>query len=119
VHGEKVPTTCTGPTINISFLPKTCVIEDAAKQIVCDPAKLVLIKSPGSCTLKHYTASTWTGKQCRLKTTRAGSRPRTCGINTGVVLGGNEVPVPLGSVDLEAVQQWASDLFHRDNAPTR
>jgi hypothetical protein len=34
---------------------------------VCDPAKLVLHKTPAQCTLKHFTPFVWSGKQCRLK----------------------------------------------------
>jgi hypothetical protein len=35
-------------------------------QVVCDPAKLVLTKSPGSCTHKYISASAWVGKECKL-----------------------------------------------------
>lgn len=31
-------------------------------QIVCDPPKIVLIRTPGGCTHKYHSASTWTGK---------------------------------------------------------
>lgn len=36
-------------------------------QVVCDPAKLVLYKYPGECTLKYHSAASWTGKECRLR----------------------------------------------------
>ncbi|KAI3424191.1 hypothetical protein D9Q98_009547 [Chlorella vulgaris] len=64
----KVPASCTGPTVTISLVPKVCTLESATKQVVCDPAKLVLTKSPGSCTHKYLSASTWTGKVRHLTT---------------------------------------------------
>jgi hypothetical protein len=64
----KVPASCTGPTVTISLVPKVCTLESATKQVVCDPAKLVLTKSPGSCTHKYLSASTWTGKVRHLPT---------------------------------------------------
>ena len=34
-------------------------------QVVCDPAKIVLRKSPGGCTHKYTTPSSWKGKVSR------------------------------------------------------
>jgi hypothetical protein len=64
---EKIPTTCVGPTFTLSYIPKACIVNSHDKTIVCDPAKLVMKKNPGECTLKHYTAFNWVGKKCRFK----------------------------------------------------
>ena len=36
------------------------------KAVVCDPAKLVLAKAPGSCTHAYHSASAWKGKEVSL-----------------------------------------------------
>lgn len=47
-------------------------------QILCEPAKIVVKKTPGGCTSKYYAASTWTGKA---SATRA---------NSGIALHGTD-----------------------------
>lgn len=63
---EKVPTTCVGPQVTLAYVPKVCVLDDKTHQVICDPAKLVLVQLPGSCTHKYWTASTWKGKECKI-----------------------------------------------------
>lgn len=65
----KEPTTCEGPKVELSFKPKTCTIDSKTHTIDCVPAKLVLSKTPGSCTFKHHTPYKWTGKECKIEKT--------------------------------------------------
>jgi hypothetical protein len=37
--------------------------------IACTPARLVLRKVPGECTLKRITPASWTGKECKVTIT--------------------------------------------------
>ena len=110
-----VPTTCTGPEVKLSFVPKTCVLDDAAKQVVCDPAKLVLTKTPGSCTHKYPT-------QLGMRTTTlVPARPplahhsparspvhlqeckigTECGFSKALVHGGSEYSIPLKQFSMD------------------
>ena len=61
----KVPSTCYGPQILLTYHPKQCYIVSDTKQILCDPAKLVMYKIPGSCVVKYYTPFEWSGKECK------------------------------------------------------
>ena len=89
---EKVPTSCTGPKVKLEFKPKSCVIDSKTHSIDCSPAQLVLAKAPGSCTFKHHTPYTWTGKECKVSksfgkgdSTIKGGEPYTVGhISDGV-----------------------------------
>ena len=56
-------------------------------QILCDPAKLVLTKTPVSCTHKYKSASSWTGKECKIT--------GGAGFSDEKVIGGGERSVPL------------------------
>jgi hypothetical protein len=76
----KKPTACVGPSVSLKFVPKTCTLDAEAKKLACTPAKLVMIKSPGSCTLKYYAAFEWVGKECNIN--------GTSGATTSVTLGG-------------------------------
>ncbi|KAL4442718.1 hypothetical protein ABPG77_006712 [Micractinium sp. CCAP 211/92] len=89
---KKVPASCTGPSVSLSLVPKTCVLQAATKQIVCSPAKLVLTKTPGSCTHKYHSASTWVGKVCKVG--------GTCGMNNSAIAGGGAHVVPLTQIDI-------------------
>lgn len=91
--GEKVPTTCSGPSVSIAFVPKTCVLDPADKVAVCDPAKILLNKNPGSCSLVHKTPSTWTGKECKVEKEFGSS-------DESMIVGGREYAVDLGSIKL-------------------
>lgn len=31
--GDKIPTSCTGPYLQLAFEPKICVVDDAAKEV--------------------------------------------------------------------------------------
>ncbi|KAL4422573.1 hypothetical protein ABPG75_008770 [Micractinium tetrahymenae] len=86
-----VPSSCTGPTISLAISPKTCVLEAQTKQAVCTPAKLVLIKTPGSCTHKYDAPLSWVGKACKL----TGS----VGHNDSYLVGGGKKAVPLPRLD--------------------
>jgi len=63
---QKWPTICYGPVVNITYAPKACIIDEEAKQVICEPARLVLTKTPGYCVLKHYSSASWTGKECKI-----------------------------------------------------
>lgn len=65
---EKVPTECEGPTIKLEYKPKTCIVEEHLKEIECKPAKLVLTKYPGKCTLKHHSPFEFIDKDCKQTT---------------------------------------------------
>ena len=60
-------------------------------QILCDPAKLVLTKTPGSCTHKYKSASSWVGHECKISGGAGFSKEETIG-------GGNRT-IPL--IDIE------------------
>ena len=81
----KVPTTCYGPNVTISFVPKICVLNQDTRQIVCSPAYLVVKKTPAVCVLKHFTPFTWTGKQCRHKV--------EIGLTKETIIGGEEYTI--------------------------
>jgi hypothetical protein len=103
--GKKVPTTCVGPSVNVTFVPKTCLVDDLNKQITCQPAKLVLVKTPGSCTLKHYTPFMYHGKECPYK--------KEIGHTTEKMFGGKTTTIDLGTVDVQAklhsVMDWVNN----------
>ena len=82
---------CTGPSVTIAVVPKVCVLEAATKQVVCDPAKLVLTKAPGSCVHKYKTASVWEGKSCKIS--------GGAGFSDEVVIGGGQRVIPLTQID--------------------
>ncbi|KAK9818542.1 hypothetical protein WJX74_002483 [Apatococcus lobatus] len=50
---------------------------------VCTPAQLLLVKTPGKCSLKHNTAATYTGKSCIFQ--------KTFGFNKTEVYGGEDL----------------------------
>ncbi|KAL4853152.1 hypothetical protein ACK3TF_005845 [Chlorella vulgaris] len=85
----KVPAACQGPKVSIALVPKVCTLQGATKQVVCDPAKLVLTKTPGSCTHKHLSASKWTGKECKIS--------GTAGLASNKTVGGGIKEIPLTS----------------------
>ncbi len=85
IPSEKIPTTCVGPTVSLELRPKTCVIDSITKTLLCDPAKLVLVKLPGVCTFKHHSAFVYVGKQCRITA--------TVGLAKSAVIGGGEFSV--------------------------
>ncbi len=85
VPTEKIPTTCVGPIVSLVLRPKTCVLNAVKKELVCDPAKLVLVKTPGECTFKHKSAFEYVGKQCRIVS--------TIGLSKDVVIGGGEFSI--------------------------
>lgn len=68
-ESTKAPTKCEGPTVSLELVPKECIIDSKTHTIDCTPAKLVLKKTPGSCTFKHHTAFSWKGKECKLSKT--------------------------------------------------
>ena len=84
---ELVPSTCAGPSVRVAYIPKKCIINEIAKQIVCTSPRLIMIKTPGSCTHKHFTPASWTGKECKL----AGQ----VGFEKEVLVGGANYTVPL------------------------
>jgi hypothetical protein len=55
------------------------VLDDKTHQVICDPAKLVLVNLPGSCTHKYWTASTWKGKECKISGQIGFSQVKTIG----------------------------------------
>jgi hypothetical protein len=87
---EKVPATCAGPQVSLAYVPKTCVLNAADKVAICDPAKLVLTKTPGECTLKYKSAAEWTAKECKIE--------KMIGDENEVVLGGRIYTIPLGDI---------------------
>ncbi|PRW61186.1 glycerol-3-phosphate acyltransferase [Chlorella sorokiniana] len=90
-HSVKVPAKCVGPSVTIALVPKVCILDSKSKQILCDPAKLVLTKTPGSCTHKYKSASTWVGHECKITGGAGFSKEETIG-------GGNRT-IPL--IDIE------------------
>lgn len=98
-HPEKAPTACEGPTVTIAYVPKACTIDYKAKEIVCDPAKLVLTKTPGACTLKRLTPFRWKPKECALTA--------DIGIEKTKVIGGKEYTVDL----TDALHDRAQDVL--------
>jgi hypothetical protein len=85
VPAEKIPTTCTGPSVSLELRPKTCVLDSIKKTLVCDPAKLVLVKVPGECTLKYHPAFEYVGKECKITA--------SIGLTKEAVIGGGEFTV--------------------------
>lgn len=100
--GEKVPTECTGPSISLALSPKVCVVDDLTKAVTCDPAKLVLTKSPGSCTLKHKEPPSFTGKECLIE--------KEFGKSADASIGGRDFTISLGKVDFEAIKKEIASL---------
>ena len=84
---RKVPTSCTGPSVTLELVPRVCTLDSKTKTVTCDPAKLVLFRTPGSCTFKYLRAFRYRGKECRI----AGS----VGFNNDAVLGGQAYSVVL------------------------
>jgi hypothetical protein len=93
IPSEKVPATCSGPSLSVAYVPKACIMEPTTKVAVCDPARLVLTKTPGECTLKYKSATEWTAKECKIE--------KDFGPTKEIVLGGRNYTVPLGDVMLE------------------
>ncbi|KAL4514960.1 hypothetical protein Ndes2526B_g03720 [Nannochloris sp. 'desiccata'] len=93
---QKIPTTCAGPSFTLSYVPKSCIVKSAEKTIVCDPAKLVMVKTPGECTLKHYTAFSWSGKRCRFNAEMGTEKEK--------VIGGGEYQVDLTDFVRDKIQ---------------
>ncbi|PSC74269.1 tetratricopeptide repeat [Micractinium conductrix] len=91
-HGDKMPSSCSGPKVSIQLRPKVCELDPLAKQVLCEPAKLVLVKSPGSCNHKYVAASVWTGKECKI----AGE----IGSEKVVTIGGKTRTIPMDAIDL-------------------
>ncbi|GAB4813377.1 hypothetical protein N2152v2_000423 [Parachlorella kessleri] len=77
---------CSGPTVTLAYVPKVCSLDETTHQVVCDPAKIVLTKAPGGCTHKYATASSWTGKECKI----AG----TVGFTKEAAFGGGSFKLP-------------------------
>ncbi|KDD73501.1 hypothetical protein H632_c2114p0, partial [Helicosporidium sp. ATCC 50920] len=78
---------CAGPSVRLEYLPRSCVIDDINKQIVCKPAKLNMIKKPGACTYKYLSAAEWTSKECKIR--------GYIGYDTQVIVGENPYNIPL------------------------
>jgi len=110
IKPEKVPTTCYGPTVSLALAPKVCVIDDKDKQVTCDPAKLVLTKSPGYCELKHKTPFEFYGKECKLE--------KEFGTEKDAEIGGREFVVPLGDVDFKGIKTEVEKLVSELPIPT-
>lgn len=73
--------------------PTSCAPPHPSRpQIVCDPAKLVLTKSPGSCVHKYKSASSWVGKECK----HSGG----IGFSDEMTIGGGEKTIPLIDIDI-------------------
>eukprot|EP00887_Chlorella_sp_A99_P007046 scaffold2.g7046.t1 len=87
-----MPASCTGPTVTLAFLPKVCTLDSANKAVICDPAKLVLQKTPGSCVHAYHSAAIWKGKECAIK--------GVCGFAKANVHGGSEYHIPLQDLHL-------------------
>ena len=97
-----------GPYVNITFVPKVCVIEEKEKKIICDPARLVLTKTPGYCTLKHYDPFVWEGKECKLK--------GKIGKEKEKIIGEKPYDVDLGKLELDKLD-LIKDLLHHEEDP--
>lgn len=69
---------------------ETCLLPTA--QILCDPAKLVLTKSPGACTHKYKSASSWVGKECKFS--------GGAGFSDELTIGGDARSIPLVDFDV-------------------
>jgi hypothetical protein len=82
---EKVPTNCVGPSVTLELQPKTCVLDAKDKTLFCDPAKLVLVKVPGVCTLKYKSAFIYKGKECKIVA--------SVGLSKEAVIGGGEFSI--------------------------
>ena len=76
------------------------------KQIICDPAKLVLRKIPGSCTLKYYSAFIWEGKECRFS--------KEIGVEKVKEIGGEAYTVDMTEYIREKIDELKT---HLDAAP--
>lgn len=87
VKGEKVPTGCVGPTVSIVLTPQECVLDEISKELVCVPAKLILVKTPLICNLKYKAASFWQGKECKFS--------KEFGVNKAISVGAKEYRVVL------------------------
>lgn len=79
VDGEKVAAACTGPSVTLELVPKTCVLDDISKTLTCSPAILELIKTPAACNHKYYSPFSYTGKQCAITGTIGVSKTLTVG----------------------------------------
>ena len=84
---------CSGPTVTLAYVPKICVLDPTNKAVVCDPAKLVLSKAPGSCNKPYYSAATWTGKVCKID--------GEVGFVKAVQHGGNPYTIPLKTISID------------------
>ncbi|KFM27085.1 hypothetical protein F751_5704 [Auxenochlorella protothecoides] len=109
---EKVDPFCAGPTVSLSYSPKTCIIDELKKQIICTPASISLTKEPGTCIIdelkkqiictpasisltkepgvcvkKAFTPTIFIGKSCAIR--------KTIGVEAEVVIGGAEFDIPL------------------------
>ena len=61
-------------------------------QILCDPAKLVLTKTPGACTHKYKSGSTWVGHECKIT--------GGAGFSKVEAIGGGNRTIPLIDIDI-------------------
>ena len=62
---------------------------------MCDPARLVLTKASGECTLKYKSAAQWTAQECKIE--------KEFGPSKETVLGGRNYTVPLGDIKILAI----------------
>lgn len=76
----KKPTSCEGPKVALEFVPKKCVVVN--HELECRPAKLVLKKKAGRCTMKHYSPVEYKHKECQFS--------KTWGKNDTELHGGDE-----------------------------
>ena len=86
-HGHLVCPSATSSFTHSHATPPSPLVT----QILCDPAKLVLTKTPGSCTHKYKSGSSWVGHECKISGGAGFSKEETIG-------GGNRT-IPL--IDIE------------------
>ena len=84
-ESKKVPTTCTGPIDSLELRPKVCTIDPIHHVLTCDPAKLVLVKTPGVCIHKYHKAFSYKGKECKITA--------SLGVSKEAIIGGGEFSI--------------------------
>jgi len=84
---------CKGPEIELEMVPKTCYIDASGHSIDCQPAKLVMKKTPAKCTYKHHSCAKYEGHWCAIE--------KLHGVETKVEKGGDTYVTVIDGFNLD------------------
>ncbi|KAL3162642.1 hypothetical protein ABBQ38_008687 [Trebouxia sp. C0009 RCD-2024] len=104
---EKMPASCSGPTVVLALEPHECLLDDATKTVTCKPAQLVLTKTPGSCAHKSESAVEFKGKECKVE--------KTIGFSKSTIQGGDN---KITDLDLSKLTMFGDDSSSANSTAT-